>query len=157
MLSSAGDVLTRIRPAVAQHFPNLFSQVAVGLLQAGEGSGSLDESFRSIRVLVVRSENIRHQTIMMILQPAITLLMAVLSIGIMVVYIVPQFRSLLEYLGGKLPWQTELMMSISDYGFGLRLIFNADSEGYSAKIPQSLPRIAIVRISPNPRGPRSAC
>jgi predicted dehydrogenase len=33
-----------------------------------------------------------------------------------------------------------MMMSISDYGFALRLIFNADSEGYSAKIPQSLPR-----------------
>ncbi len=101
--------------SVAKQFPNLFNQVAVGLLEAGEGSGSLDESFRSIRVLVARSENIRHQTIMMILQPAITLLMAVLSIGIMVVYIVPQFRSLLEYLGGKLPWQTELMMSISDF------------------------------------------
>lgn len=85
--------------SVAKQFPNLFNQVAVGLLEAGEGSGSLDESFRSIRVLVARSENIRHQTIMMILQPAITLLMAVLSIGIMVVYIVPQFRSLLEYLG----------------------------------------------------------
>ena len=34
---------------VAKQFPNLFSQVAVGLLEAGEGSGSLDESFRSIR------------------------------------------------------------------------------------------------------------
>lgn len=101
--------------SVAKQFPNLFNQVAVGLLEAGEGSGSLDESFRSIRALVARSENIRHQTGMMIMQPAITLLMAMLSIGIMVVYIVPQFRSLLEYLGGKLPWQTELMMSISDF------------------------------------------
>ena len=99
---------------VAKQFPNLFSQVAVGLLEAGEGSGSLDESFRSIRVLVGRSENIRHQTSMMILQPAITLLMAVLTVGIMIVYIVPQFRSLLDYLGGKLPWQTQLLISISD-------------------------------------------
>ena len=33
-----------------------------------------------------------------------------------------------------------MMMSISDYGAGLRLIFNADSEGYTAKIPKSLPR-----------------
>src|SRR5271165_1384664 len=30
--------------SVAQHFPNLFNQVAVGLLEAGERSGSLDES-----------------------------------------------------------------------------------------------------------------
>jgi type IV pilus assembly protein PilC len=100
--------------SVAKQFPNLFSQVAVGLLEAGEGSGSLDESFRSIRVLVTRSENIRFQTSMMILQPAITLVTAVLTVGIMIVYIVPQFRSLLDYLGGKLPWQTQLMISISD-------------------------------------------
>jgi predicted dehydrogenase len=33
-----------------------------------------------------------------------------------------------------------MMMSISDYGFALRLIFNADSPGFSGKIPQLLPR-----------------
>ena len=60
--------------SAARQFPNLFNQVAVGLLEAGEGSGSLDESLRSIRILVARSESIRHQTSMMILQPAITLL-----------------------------------------------------------------------------------
>jgi type IV pilus assembly protein PilC len=107
---AGGESLT----SVAKQFPNLFNQVAVGLLEAGEGSGSLDESFRSIRVLVARSENIRHQAAMMILQPAITLLMAILTVGVMIVYIVPQFRSLLDYLGGKLPWQTQLMISISD-------------------------------------------
>lgn len=107
---ASGESLT----SAAKHFPNLFSQVAVGLLEAGEGSGSLDESFRSIRVLVARSENVRHQTSMLLLQPAITLLMAALTVGIMIVYIVPQFRSLLDYLGGKLPWQTELLISISD-------------------------------------------
>jgi type II secretory pathway component PulF len=107
---AGGESLT----SAAKHFPNLFSQVAIGLLEAGEGSGSLDESFRSIRVLAARSENIRHQTGMLILQPAITLLMAALTVGIMIVYIVPQFRSLLDYLGGKLPWQTEFLISISD-------------------------------------------
>jgi Type II secretion system (T2SS), protein F len=107
---AGGESLTN----AAKHFPNLFSQVAVGLLEAGEGSGSLDESFRSIRILVARSENIRHQTSMLILQPAITLLMAALTVGIMIVYIVPQFRSLLDYLGGKLPWQTEFLISLSD-------------------------------------------
>jgi type II secretory pathway component PulF len=107
---AGGESLT----SAAKHFPNLFSQVAIGLLEAGEGSGSLDESFRSIRVLAARSENIRHQTGMLILQPAITLLTAALTVGIMIVYIVPQFRSLLDYLGGKLPWQTEFLISISD-------------------------------------------
>jgi type II secretory pathway component PulF len=107
---AGGESLT----SVAQHFPNLFSQVAVGLLQAGEGSGSLDESFRSIRVLMARNESIRHQSSLLILQPAITLLMAVVTVGMMIVYIVPQFRSLLDYLGGTLPWQTELMIAISD-------------------------------------------
>jgi type II secretory pathway component PulF len=107
---AGGESLT----SAAKHFPNLFSQVAVGLLEAGEGSGSLDESFRSIRILAARSENIRHQASMMLLQPVITLLMAVLTVGIMIVYVVPQFRSLLDYLGGKLPWQTEFLISISD-------------------------------------------
>ncbi len=107
---AGGESLTN----VAKQFPNLFSEVAVGLLEAGEGSGSLDESFRSIRLLAARRETIRHQTGMMILQPVITLLMALLTVGIMVIYIVPQFRSLLDYLGGNLPWQTELMIAISE-------------------------------------------
>jgi type II secretory pathway component PulF len=99
---------------VAKQFPNLFSNVAVGLLEAGERSGSLNETFRSIRVLAARTESVRHQSSMMILQPAITLLMAAVTVGVMVVYIVPQFRSILDYLGGNLPWQTQLMISISD-------------------------------------------
>jgi type II secretory pathway component PulF len=100
--------------SVAKQFPNLFSNVAVGLLEAGEGSGSLDESFRSIRLLVARAEGTRHQAMMMILQPVITLLMAILTVGVMVVYVVPQFSSVLQYLGGKLPWQTQLMISASN-------------------------------------------
>jgi type II secretory pathway component PulF len=116
---AGGESLT----SAAKHFPNLFSQVAVGLLEAGEGSGSLDESFRSIRLLVARSENIRHQTSMLILQPAITLLMAALTVGIVIVYIVPQFRSLLDYLGGKLPWQTEFLISLSDLASHHPLLF----------------------------------
>jgi len=100
--------------SVAKQFPNLFSNVAVGLLEAGERSGSLNESLRSIRVLAARTESVRHQSSMMTLQPVITLLMAAVTVGVMVVCIVPQFRSILEYLGGKLPWQTQLMISISD-------------------------------------------
>jgi type II secretory pathway component PulF len=100
--------------SVARQFPNLFSNVAVGLLEAGEGSGSLDESFRSIRLLAARSEGSVHQAMLMILQPAITLLMAVLTVGVMIVCVVPQFRSILDYLGGKLPWQTQLMISTSN-------------------------------------------
>jgi type II secretory pathway component PulF len=49
-----------------------------------------------------------------LLQPAITLLMSVVALAVMIAYIVPQFRSLLDYLGGKLPWQTELLISISN-------------------------------------------
>jgi type II secretory pathway component PulF len=116
---AGGESLT----SAAKHFPNLFNQVAVGLLEAGEGSGSLDESFRSIRILVARSESIRHQTSMLILQPAITLLMAALTVGIVIVYIVPQFRSLLDYLGGKLPWQTEFLISLSDLASHHPLLF----------------------------------
>jgi len=107
---------------VAKQFPNLFSNVAVGLLEAGERSGSLNESLRSIRVLAARTESIRHQINMMILQPMITLLMAAVTVGVMVVYIVPQFRSILDYLGGKLPWQTQLMISISDALTGHRIL-----------------------------------
>lgn len=108
---------------VARQFPNLFNNVAVGLLEAGERSGSMNESLRSIRVLTARTESVRHQISMMLLQPAITLLMATVTVGVMVTYIVPQFRSILDYLGGKLPWQTQLMISISDAVSGQRIVF----------------------------------
>jgi type IV pilus assembly protein PilC len=100
--------------SVAKRFPNLFSSVAVGLLEAGERSGSLNESFRSMRILAARAECLRHQVGMILLQPIITLLMAAATVGIMVGYIVPQFRSMLDYLGGKLPWQTQIMISMTD-------------------------------------------
>ncbi len=104
---AAGESLA----SVARQFPNLFSQVAVGLLEAGEGSGSLDESFRSIRVLVARYESIRHQARMMILQPSITFLTAIVTVGIIIVYIVPQFLVAL----GLSWWKASLANGADDF------------------------------------------
>ncbi|MBV9392116.1 MAG: type II secretion system F family protein, partial [Verrucomicrobia bacterium] len=71
---------------VARQYPNLFNDVAVGLVAAGEGSGSLDQSFRSIRELVARTDNLKHQTRMMLLQPAMTLLVAFATVAVLVAY-----------------------------------------------------------------------
>src|SRR5258705_5012571 len=54
---ASGESLT----SVAMHFPNLFSQVAVGLLQAGGGFRRLHQSLRPIRVLIAPDPSNRHQ------------------------------------------------------------------------------------------------
>jgi type IV pilus assembly protein PilC len=115
--------------SAAKQFPRLFSDVAIGLLESGEASGSLDESFRSIRLLATRAEIGRQQIMLMILPPAITLLMAVLTVGVMIVYVVPQFRSILNYLGGSLPWQTQLMISASNVVTGNPILVIASLAG----------------------------
>jgi hypothetical protein len=43
--------------------------------------------------------------------------------------------------GSLIVGEKAVMMSISDYGYGLRLIFGPDSDGFDGKIPQLLPRI----------------
>jgi type II secretory pathway component PulF len=83
---------------VAPRFPNLFSEVALGLIEAGEHSGSLSETFGSVRQLASRDEKLRDNLVSLCLYPAMFLAVAAVVVYQLATGPLPQLARVLEYL-----------------------------------------------------------
>ena len=116
----AGDMLTRLQQGqslseAASQYPNLFDKVAMGLIDAGEHSGSLAETFGSIRQLTSRDEKVRDKLISISVYPAIVLAIAAIVIYQLATGPLPQFGHVLQSLKGGLPWQSRLIIAAGEF------------------------------------------
>jgi type II secretory pathway component PulF len=99
----------------ASQYPNLFDKVAMGLVDAGEHSGSLAETFGSIRQLTGRDEKVRDKLISISVYPAIVLAIAAIVIYQLATGPLPQFGRVLESLKGALPLQSQLIIAAGKF------------------------------------------
>ncbi len=116
----AGDMLKRLQQGqslgeAASQYPNLFDKVAMGLVDAGEHSGSLAETFGSIRQLMGRDEKVRDKLISISVYPAIVLAIAAIVIYQLATGPLPQFGRVLESLKSGLPWQSQLIIAAGKF------------------------------------------
>lgn len=90
-------------------FPPLY----VAMVRAGEAGGALDQAIDRIAQLLSRSVQMRETIISALLYPAILVTVAILSIGLMLKFVVPQFAVLFEGTEVSLPWITLLVLWLS--------------------------------------------
>jgi type II secretory pathway component PulF len=116
----AGDMLKRLQQGqslgeAAGQYPNLFDKVAMGLIDAGEHSGSLAETFGSIRQLTSRDEKVRDKLISISVYPSIVTVIAAIVIYQLATGPLPQFGRVLQSLKGGLPWQSQLIIAAGEF------------------------------------------
>jgi type II secretory pathway component PulF len=116
----AGDMVSRLQQGqtlagAASQYPNLFDDVALGLVEAGEHSGSLSETFGSIRQLSGRNEKVRNKLVSISIYPAIVLAIAAIVIYQLASGPIPQLGRVLESMKGALPWQSQLVICLGKF------------------------------------------
>ena len=116
----AGDMWRRLQQGqslceAAGQYPNLFDKVAIGLVEAGEHSGSLSGTFASIRQLASRDEKIRDKLISISIYPVVVLAITAVVVYQLATGPLPQLGRVLEYFKGDLPWQSKLIIGIGRY------------------------------------------
>lgn len=116
----AGDLSKRLQQGEslgesAGQYPNLFDQVAIGLVDAGEQSGSLSDTFASIRQLATRDEKLRDKIISISIYPIIVLAIAAVIVYQLATGPLPQLGKVLEYFKGELPWQSKLTIETGKF------------------------------------------
>ncbi|MDM7462915.1 MAG: type II secretion system F family protein, partial [Tepidimonas taiwanensis] len=98
--------------ALARH-PKIFDDFFVNLVRAGEASGHLGDALVRVQEHQERVRALRAQAVAAATYPAILLLVSLLSVLVMLLYVVPQFREVFSELGDRLPLATRLMMGLS--------------------------------------------
>ncbi len=96
-------------------FPKVFSPLFVSMVRAGEESGNLAGSLKTLSSQMEKSYLLQKRLRGALIYPVIVLcLIAVIGV-LMFIYVVPTLTSTFKELHIKLPWSTQLIVSTSDF------------------------------------------
>jgi type IV pilus assembly protein PilC len=112
MLQAVGDG-TSLSNALS-NYPNLFDDVFIGLIHAGEEAGTLPDAFRKLGEGLRWSDELSSQLTKMMLYPAFTVVVLVGVAFFMLLFLLPQLAGFIKSAVGDIPFQTRLLLSISD-------------------------------------------
>ena len=106
---SAGEELS----VSLRQYPKVFESLTVGLIEAGEAGGILEDVLDRIALLLEERAKIRGQIIGAMIYPVIVLLLAVsVSLGLLI-FIVPRFKTIFDGMGAELPALTSFLLELS--------------------------------------------
>lgn len=96
-----------------EQFPNIFSQVFVNLVRAGEHSGMLAEVLYDLTESLKWQDELAANMKKIILYPAFVATVVIGVVMFLMVYLVPQLVDFLSTLGKDIPVHTQLLIFVS--------------------------------------------
>lgn len=100
--------------AMGRH-PEVFNQVFVSLIAAGEASGTLDKALERLAIQQEKDAEILSKVRGAMVYPVIVLLVMVGVVSFMLVKVLPQVEVLYEGIGGELPFLTRVLLSVAHF------------------------------------------
>ncbi len=100
--------------AVAEH-PSLFPPMYVALVRVGEVSGTLDQVLEMLGAERARSEAMRRKLTDAMQYPVFVLIAAVLVMLFFILFVLPQFSSVLQDFGGKSDTALSFFIRLSNF------------------------------------------
>ncbi|MEA1674693.1 type II secretion system F family protein [Nitrospirillum sp. BR 11163] len=149
----AGENLAR---ALERH-PKVFPLEFVGLVGAGEQSGSLAAALEHLAVLEADRAQFRQRLTSAMIYPALIALLTLAALALMTGYVLPQFQDLFAGSKAKLPTATLAVLSVGDfmghYGPGVLAVMAIALLGLlrlyrRAEVRLRIDRMALVATGP---------
>lgn len=99
--------------AALGEFPRMFDQLYCASVAAGEHSGRLDEVLLRLTDYLEGRDAMRRRLIGALAYPALLCLVALLVVGGLMLYVVPEVTAVFTRTGQALPWPTRVLLAIS--------------------------------------------
>ena len=101
--------------AALNDFPNAFPELYRATVAAGEQSGHLDSVLDRLAEFTEARQAVGQRTWLALLYPAMISVVAVLVVGALLVYVVPQVVQVFQGTGQQLPWLTRALIAVSAF------------------------------------------
>lgn len=102
--------------SLAKH--EVFPKLYVAMVRAGETAGNLDDVLLRIAETLEADVELRRKVKSALTYPVVVLVLALLSVMIMLIFIVPIFVDMFQSLGGELPLPTTILLALSNFVTG---------------------------------------
>lgn len=100
-------------------FPQVFDPSITNLIQAGEATGSLNETLARLIQHLTEQRELRRQLLAALAYPIFMVAVACGVIVFFLTFLLPRLKTLLTSLGGKMPTSTGLLISASEFAMSI--------------------------------------
>jgi general secretion pathway protein F len=92
----------------------VFSRFYINMVRAGEIGGSLDQTLARMAEYMERAKELKDGVVSALIYPALLVVLAIASLILLMVYVIPQFTPMFEDFGGELPLLTQIVVGVGD-------------------------------------------
>src|SRR5512132_1825804 len=100
--------------AAIQKHPKVFNDLYVSMVKSGETGGSLDSVLLRLADMIENEVKLRGKIKSAMTYPIAVVALVSLIMAAMLLFVVPQFKSIYGQLGGTLPMPTRVLLMVSD-------------------------------------------
>jgi type IV pilus assembly protein PilC len=100
--------------ALGKH-PNVFNDLYVNLVRAGEVGGILDTILSRLAVYMEKADALKRKVKGAMVYPATILVVSIGVIALLLVKVIPVFKKMFEEMGGALPAPTQMVVDLSEF------------------------------------------
>jgi MSHA biogenesis protein MshG len=100
--------------AMNQH-KKVFSPLFINMVHVGETSGGLDQAFLQIANYLEREKETQSRVKSALRYPSMVIFAISIAMVIINIYVIPSFKSVFDRMQAELPWQTKLLMTVSNF------------------------------------------
>ena len=105
----------RALASAMENYPLVFNKMYVNIIRAGEEGGILETLLPSLEKNLEASARTRDTVISALIYPAVLLVTGILSVGLLLVFVVPQFAMMFQDSGANIPNSALFLLSASGF------------------------------------------
>lgn len=103
-----------ISASLAKH-PDAFDTLYVSMVKAGEVGGVLDEVLDRLALYLENIAELKRKVVGAMVYPIMIIFVAVIVVGFLLVFVIPQFKEVFKIFGSKLPAPTQMLIDLSNF------------------------------------------
>jgi MSHA biogenesis protein MshG len=100
--------------SIGRH-PDIFSTLYVSIVRVGESTGTLENSFLRLCEYLAQDQDVQDKVRSALRYPMIVMVAIAAAIGVITVFVIPNFAPLFRVLGDDIPMPTKIIMGVSTF------------------------------------------